>query len=71
MGRLWIPVVLLASPSPYREPEKYDRGNAKFNYYISRVPLRTLQCSAQGRFQSLKELRILINDKRQSTTLIP
>jgi len=52
--------------TPYKRPEKLQVDNATFNYWVSRVRVRSEHCIGflKGRFNSLRGLRIQINSQR-------
>jgi hypothetical protein len=51
--------------APYKSPERDDPDNAIFNNHVSFVRVRSEHCIGflKGRFQSLKGLRLTINNR--------
>ncbi|KIJ48108.1 hypothetical protein M422DRAFT_248289 [Sphaerobolus stellatus SS14] len=52
--------------APYKKPEKDTRNNSRYNYYVSRVRVRSEHCVGflKGRWSSLRGLRLHINNPR-------
>src|SRR5882672_746741 len=61
-----LPELRWYNTTPYKHPEKLQVDNATFNYWVSRVRVRSEHCISflKGWFNLLRGLQIQINSQR-------